>query len=468
MRFRAVAVLVLLLVVPSALAATRLVAVGGVDAGDCTGAPCATLSYAIAQAVDGDTIDVGPGTFTNGGAPIVIDKTLIVRGEQAGVDARGRVATETILTAPVVLAEDSIVLDGFTVTCGLCAGALAGIGTSASFSGYHVTNNIVTGNPRGIFGGTSGALQSVYDGNDITNNDVDDLTLTEGYGIHADDATNLVIDNNWIDGHGRANILIGGTGGSAIITNNVIAGGGDGVVLFGNSGTRIDRNSITGGAGAAIYIDGSNGALEITSNTLMNNMRGVSLDGSTGVPVELHFNRIVNNTIDVRTTNGAIDAHDNWWGCNEGPSFCATLSLINPALVDLRPWIVMDITAVPSSITLAQTSAVTADFLQNSDGDPISGTFDSTPTVVTFSATNGTMTPPSDDLDGGIASSTFTPALPGTATVSASLDEETVSTNVFVDPGPGGAVPAIPALSPGMLALLAMMIAAAGWVAGRR
>src|SRR5215212_6257936 len=89
----------LILLTPSALlAATRLVAVGGTDAGNCTVTPCATLTYAIAQAATNDTIDVGPGTFNNGGNPVNVDKTLTLRGAQFGVDARNRAAVETLLT----------------------------------------------------------------------------------------------------------------------------------------------------------------------------------------------------------------------------------------------------------------------------------------------------------------------------------------------------------------------------------
>src|SRR3954452_19056671 len=68
---RSVAVLVvavLALAVPAAAtAATRYVEKSGSDAlNDCTNqqAPCAHVQYAVGQAAPGDTIQVGPGTFT--------------------------------------------------------------------------------------------------------------------------------------------------------------------------------------------------------------------------------------------------------------------------------------------------------------------------------------------------------------------------------------------------------------------
>ncbi len=48
-------------------AATRLVAAGGTDSGDCTVTACATVQYAIDQSVATDTVDIGPGTFTSTG-----------------------------------------------------------------------------------------------------------------------------------------------------------------------------------------------------------------------------------------------------------------------------------------------------------------------------------------------------------------------------------------------------------------
>src|SRR5687767_13616304 len=100
----------------------------------------------------------------------------------------------------------------------------------------------------------------------------------------------------------------------------------------------------------------------------------------------------------------------------------------------------MDIAANPSSIGILDTSAVTSDFNQSSDGAAVSGFPDGV--VIGFTATNGTMIPPAAPTTGGAATSTFDPAAPGTATVSATLDEETVSTDIQVV-----VAAAIPALS---------------------
>ena len=46
---------------------TRYVSATGADSGDCTLNPCATIAYAISKAVDGDTIDIAAGTYTEAG-----------------------------------------------------------------------------------------------------------------------------------------------------------------------------------------------------------------------------------------------------------------------------------------------------------------------------------------------------------------------------------------------------------------
>ncbi|CAE8661080.1 unnamed protein product, partial [Polarella glacialis] len=47
-----------------AVATLRNVDVSGIDAGDCASSPCFSLSYAIAQAVTGDVVELGPGTHS--------------------------------------------------------------------------------------------------------------------------------------------------------------------------------------------------------------------------------------------------------------------------------------------------------------------------------------------------------------------------------------------------------------------
>ncbi len=459
----------LLMCTSSLLAATRLVTVAGVDAGDCTVAPCATLNYAIGQAVAGDTIDVGPGAFNNGGVAVNVNKTLIVQGEQAGVDARTRgVVAESILTMPVQLVADNIVFDGFTINCAACAPLGAGLATLASNSGYQVVNNIITLNPIGISFASNGTNFSFLRFNRIEeNNNGFGVLSAAGTGIYSDaGVTNAEIGTNRINGHQTANInIIGGLATATVTiignhffndtTNDVNA-----IVLFENTNTIVDDNVMVGGIASTIFLGGGNvntvitdnllqnststaitvsdvgpgpnGLVTIERNTIINNLRGISVGHATPTPVEAHFNRIEDNGTDVRTTvaGAVIDGENNWWGCNEGPATCATTSILAGSTADLEPWIVMDIVAAPPSITIAQTSTVTADFNQNSDGAAISGFPENT--FVSFTASGGTVAPPSDATSGGAASTVFTPTSNGTATVNGILDDESVPVNITV------------------------------------
>jgi hypothetical protein len=64
---------------------TLYVAVGGVDSGNCQtqSTPCATIPYAVSQAASGDTVDVGPGTFTASLAS-AMGVFLTIQGSTAG------------------------------------------------------------------------------------------------------------------------------------------------------------------------------------------------------------------------------------------------------------------------------------------------------------------------------------------------------------------------------------------------
>ncbi len=76
-----ITILVLLLAPVGAEAATRKVSIVGADTGDCTVNACLTLNYAVnTQGADGDTIDMGVGTF----APLFTAKRVFLVGKGAG------------------------------------------------------------------------------------------------------------------------------------------------------------------------------------------------------------------------------------------------------------------------------------------------------------------------------------------------------------------------------------------------
>lgn len=94
----------------SALAATRHVSVSGTDSGTCEVSPCATVSYALDQAVSGDSIRIGAGTFTEP-AGIHIEHSVSLEGVGRGAP------NATVLQAhaePGLATDRVITVDGGT------------------------------------------------------------------------------------------------------------------------------------------------------------------------------------------------------------------------------------------------------------------------------------------------------------------------------------------------------------------
>jgi hypothetical protein len=78
---------------------------GGSDSGNCqsASAPCATLAYAVSQASSGDTIDVGPGTFT-ANLSNALGVSLTIQGSTSG-DAAVTTIEPVTNSTPVFAAD---------------------------------------------------------------------------------------------------------------------------------------------------------------------------------------------------------------------------------------------------------------------------------------------------------------------------------------------------------------------------
>ncbi len=224
--------------------------------------------------------------------------------------------------------------------------------------------------------------------------------------------------------------------GIALLTNNGLTGpgsAGTGVsILSGSIGT-------IGGAAGSNFIGGFNtgidasGTATIISNSITGNTTGVAVGNPTPA-VNMSFNRIVLNGAGVTSPgSGLVSAENNWWGCNAGPGGTGCSSVTGN--VDFNPWLVLSITAVPSSISPGGTSTVTASLTINSAGVDTSGSgFVPDGIPVGFGTTpQGFIAPPFDTTTSGIASAVFTAGpLPGVATVSATVDSQAVTTNITI------------------------------------
>lgn len=256
----------------TAAATTRLVSTGGADVGDCSSSACLTIAYAVGQAVAGDTVSVAAGTYTEN---VTITKSLIMQGAQAGVDARGRVASETIVQPAVattatftVSFNGAITIDGFSF-----------VGGSAATQGC-VYNNV-----------------GPNDGMQILNN------RFSGYSTAAiwlnRGGINMTIDRNVLDGSSIA------AGAQAIFLNTQ-----------GFPGLHVTNNNIVNNTNRyGLFVDGNHNVGEsatraplIDGNLFDNNLQGMNLGsrslGTLGAPVlGTYAATISNNTF----SNNAFD-----------------------------------------------------------------------------------------------------------------------------------------------------------------
>lgn len=112
--------------------------------------------------------------------------------------------------------------------------------------------------------------------------------------------------------------------------------------------------------------------LNVNRSTLINNIAGEDggavWNSGTG---KFHLNRIVFNLANegsaIYTTN-TVDATDNWWGSNYNPKNNPNNIGGQVNLVNADPWLILTIKANPTSISLGDTSLVTASVTINSNG----------------------------------------------------------------------------------------------------
>lgn len=292
---------------PTRAAADRYVSPAGADKGDCSSitSPCATIAYAVAQALPLETIALDSGTFFESG--IVIDKDLTIQGSGAAntvIDAGGSGSIFTVDTAVTSFALEKMTLTNagsraLSVPGGAAAVDVAGVTMTANPGGaisFHssgtltvkksdLSGNVLTVGQSGgaISGGSAGAV--VVSGSTLSNN-VAGGSGRGGAIRSAGDVTilNSVIDGNeaqagggiWMDTVDPLLIVRDST-----ISNNeaTLLQGGD---IFSDGDIRIVRstvannvahptNGIGGGIGTAAY---SVGEIMVVNSTFSGNSAG--------------------------------------------------------------------------------------------------------------------------------------------------------------------------------------------------
>jgi parallel beta-helix repeat protein len=220
---------------------------------------------------------------------------------------------------------------------------------------------------------------------------------------------------------------------NGVIDGNYVDGNWDGVHLEGSSDITIENNTISNNSEDGVSIDSN--MVSVFQNDIYGNAWGVWLWG-TADDVYVNFNRIVDNTVDLGyEASGDVDATLNWWGYNDAVDVDSHISNTGSGILVYDPWIVLSITANPTSVGTGGSSIITADLLHDSDGvyhDPVDGVVPYTGSA-NFTTTMGTVA--DVNFANGKATSTLNGlTTPGTAVVSSTVDYQTVYTEVVVYP----------------------------------
>ena len=281
-----------------------------------------------------------------------------------------------------------------------------------------VTTTNFTGN-NGTF--SSGAIQNNHTGT-IVLTSCKFLTNTAQFGgAIGNDGYLSVTGNSFVGNIATAGIDKGG----AAINN-------DGKTMATNSLFTNNKASNIGGAvdnEIAGIFDVSTSTF--TYNTAINS--GGAIENGNGCISNAHLNRIVYNKAKLGSAiyNGGIKVNAvlNWWGCNTGANIAKQIK----GTVNYNPWIVLSIAKSPTITHVDGYSNISVNLLYDSNGvyeNPSKGSVPYT-SYANFKTSKGTIN--NTKFIGGKATSLLTHLTsPGVASVSATVDGKTLTTNVII------------------------------------
>lgn len=261
--------------------------------------------------------------------------------------------------------------------------------------------------------------------NNITLNICNNPSSNYGIRLYYQSSYNNVTENSVINN--SVGIQISETSNNNNIQRNLISNNYNGIEISWNSNSnQIIENNITHNTNAGIYLSSSGNTLK--NNNINNNTLGMAV---YNVNNNIYMNRIVyNNQYGIRNyASSTLNAENNWWGTNSGPG---TAIYGN---IDGSPWLVLSITATPSTLIPHGTSNITVDLSHNSNGTDVSS-LGHVPNGlgVNFNTTIGNITP----INGMIINGTFKTIFEadenlGIVIINAIIDNQTVNAQLNVN-----------------------------------
>jgi PKD repeat protein len=202
--------------------------------------------------------------------------------------------------------------------------------------------------------------------------------------------------------------------------------------------TTITSSTFTGCTATLVggAVDGYEETLTITSCSFKDctsSGHGGAVNAQGGSGATIRFSRISGSGNQVYNDASTVNAANNWWGTNAGPSGFTS------GATD-TPWLKLGITATPLSITTSQTSQIRANMTFDSTGSNTSGGGFFVPDIVPVgfevSSGSGDVAPTEGMTTSGVNATLFTPAGAGAVTLSATVDNQPVSIPVTVTRAP--------------------------------
>lgn len=296
-----------------------------------------------------------------------------------------------------------------------------------------VQDNTIQNNIYGVL--LDDAYNNALNSNTINNNN---------NGVYLETSNNNTLNSNTINNSTLSHVTVDGvvifySNNNTLNYNTINNNAGNGVAIFYSNNNTLNSNTINNNTQDGVYItndlsDPNKNINTLYQNTITNNKYGIVVNGTSDGNV-IHFNRIVNNTLLglLNSGSGAVNATINWWGYNSAANVASQIVNNGTGNITYNPWIILSISATPNNVFIGVTSSITADLLHDSNSvyhNPANGVVPYTGPAH-FTTTKGSIT--DANFVNGTATSTLTNLTSlGNAIISATVDHQTVSTNVTV------------------------------------
>jgi len=317
----------------------------------------------------------------------------------------------------------------FTGNTETFGGAIYNYGGTLTVSDSTFTGNTATSIGGAIYnnGGTVTVTNSTFNHNTAHSggaiNNVGTLTVigstfnNNREAIYNSGGTLTVIGSTFTNTAGTDGAAIW-CGGDVTVTGSTFTNnGGIGAIWCGGDVTVTGSTFTNNGGIGAIWCGGD---VTVTGSTFNHNTGGAI----SGYGVTVTGSRFINNIGVAISSVGTVNAVNNWWGSND-PDFTS----LTYGHVTVSPWLVLTVTANPTSISVGDNSTITADLLHNSLGELVNGPIPQIP--VTFHSSKGTLNPEQSILIDGRANSIFTMKW-STVKITVTVDNQIVSTLITI------------------------------------